>query len=804
MREKELRLALVCYGGVSLAVYMHGVSKEILKLVRASADYKAGVDAGGRAANSDYTDTEAVYLDLLREVGQNLDLHVVVDVVAGASAGGINGIFLARALALDLAFDPLRDMWLNKADVAELLAPDHRASMWSKWILRPVLRWGLSRRKVTRLAPDQEMRDKLSLFIRSRWFRPPFGGAALCDNLFNAMKAMDGGGGNSQGSSGRGQSRTSLTPPGQWLDLYVTLTDFFGYSQRIPLHDPLVITEREHRHTLHFRHRYFTGEKMNTDFDNPDLPALVFAARATSSFPGAFPPARISEIDRLMDRRKTPWLGRGDFLKRNFTAYEIAGQKPEDTAFIDGSVLNNKPFAQAINSIKQRPAYRQVDRRLVYIDPDPEDGGGKNNENLRRAPSMLRTLKGALSDIPRNEPIRDELDWIHGFNIRVGRLKTVLDSATPQIDDLVEEVIGKDGVTHADAEHIAGWRAAAGQLAAVRSGYAYEGYLRLRIEAMIESLAEILAQAASTRPDRVAIDTWAERLRAWANVAGVFPHSSKNSTKNGGKSGRGGDEAAQSAFLRGLDADYRARRLRFVVRGLNQMYATHRTPEAGTALDDIKGQVYDLLEDLRRCRDVGVLSRRTRAMAMAIEAGKESNIGALIGLLADDFSLSGVGRRVDQMLDQASSSNLPVAAHRALLNSFFGFAFWDVLAFTVTSWRDVGEFDEIRVDRISPDDANSLRHGSADTILKGVGLGHFAAFFSRRHRENDYLWGRLHGAERLIDIVIDSATLEGAAENIDVRTFKKRAFTAILDAEALHLGKSSDLLAELRQEVAAL
>lgn len=29
MRQKELRLALVCYGGVSLAVYMHGVTKEI-------------------------------------------------------------------------------------------------------------------------------------------------------------------------------------------------------------------------------------------------------------------------------------------------------------------------------------------------------------------------------------------------------------------------------------------------------------------------------------------------------------------------------------------------------------------------------------------------------------------------------------------------------------------------------------------------------------------------------------------------------------------------------------------------------
>src|SRR5579875_1178281 len=37
MREKELRIALVCFGGISLAVYMHGISKEILKLVRASA-----------------------------------------------------------------------------------------------------------------------------------------------------------------------------------------------------------------------------------------------------------------------------------------------------------------------------------------------------------------------------------------------------------------------------------------------------------------------------------------------------------------------------------------------------------------------------------------------------------------------------------------------------------------------------------------------------------------------------------------------------------------------------------------------
>jgi hypothetical protein len=34
--EKQLRLGLVCYGGVSLAIYMHGITREIHKIVRAS------------------------------------------------------------------------------------------------------------------------------------------------------------------------------------------------------------------------------------------------------------------------------------------------------------------------------------------------------------------------------------------------------------------------------------------------------------------------------------------------------------------------------------------------------------------------------------------------------------------------------------------------------------------------------------------------------------------------------------------------------------------------------------------------
>ena len=93
MREKELRVALVCFGGISLAVYMHGISKEILKLVRASRALHNIRDRAARASaaavdcfppdDPEY-DTERVYFDLLRTVGRHVELRVIVDVIAGA------------------------------------------------------------------------------------------------------------------------------------------------------------------------------------------------------------------------------------------------------------------------------------------------------------------------------------------------------------------------------------------------------------------------------------------------------------------------------------------------------------------------------------------------------------------------------------------------------------------------------------------------------------------------------------------------------------------------------------------------
>jgi patatin-related protein len=149
MKEKELRLALVFFGGVSLAVYQHGINREILNLVRASKIYHAGRSGedqmGGGSFNAHYPDepehsTGDLYLEFLKALGEHVALRVIVDVVAGSSAGGINGITLSAALAHDRSLQPITRMWLEQADMLSLLAPEARARMWSKWYFWPLMR----------------------------------------------------------------------------------------------------------------------------------------------------------------------------------------------------------------------------------------------------------------------------------------------------------------------------------------------------------------------------------------------------------------------------------------------------------------------------------------------------------------------------------------------------------------------------------------------------------------------------------------------------------------------------------------
>ncbi|HKQ37620.1 MAG TPA: hypothetical protein VJ063_06040, partial [Verrucomicrobiae bacterium] len=129
--KKEIRFAVVMYGGVSLAIYINGVAQELLRMVKATAPRSEGEEVardlgkGGKPCG-----TEAVYrklsyliddLNVRKELKNQLltdrkavanwqpdgDITVrfMVDVLAGTSAGGINSIYLAKALANDQDMD---------------------------------------------------------------------------------------------------------------------------------------------------------------------------------------------------------------------------------------------------------------------------------------------------------------------------------------------------------------------------------------------------------------------------------------------------------------------------------------------------------------------------------------------------------------------------------------------------------------------------------------------------------------------------------------------------------------------------
>jgi hypothetical protein len=191
------------------------------------------------------------------------------------------------------------------------------------------------------------------------------------------------------------------------------------------------------------------------------------------------------------------------------------------------------------------------------------------------------------------------------------------------------------------------------------------------------------------------------------------------------------------------------------------------------------------------------------AFARSFAAANEAALTGLIERLAAEIDLDAATHDVDVLLARLDPGQWHPQARREVLVNYIGFPFWDVLTFSVTSWRDLGEFDEIRVDRISPEDAGTLGRGALGTTLKGTGFLHFGAFFSRAFRENDYLWGRLHAVDRLIDIVCDSAGAEATAL-LDVAALKRRAFETVLRTEEQHLPHVRDLVEDLRAELARI
>ena len=767
MRQKELRLALVCYGGVSLAVYMHGVTKEVWHLARASRCYHAP-EAGGLSGVS------LVYRECIAAIEREhgLRLRVLPDILTGASAGGINAIFLAQAIHSGHSLEPLTDLWLENADVSELTDPEAEP-MWryAKIWAQPIAEWFLSRpgNAVSEsVSPETraEVRHKVSRLVRGRWFNPPFSGDRFSAMLYEALDSMKG-----------AEEGPPLLPVDHHIDLFVTATDFRGHSEMLRLNSPPIVEETEHRMPIGFR------AKVSADGSErlADPLELVLAARATASFPGAFPPLTLNEIDRLAASEGHHWASRGAFLSRIMPMHVRDGTV-DDVALIDGSVLVNAPFAAALHSLTGRSSQREVDRRFVYIDPRPDRGAGVG-EATNRPVGFFAAIFGSISTIPREQPIRDDLERIEQQSRDAERMRRIVMGLRPEIDRAVEKLFGRTFFLDSPTpKRLGNWRAKAQQAAAERAGYAFGAYAQIKFTAIIDRLAELIHEAA---PELALADAGliAEVLRRELAARGL-----EKLTDDGG-----GANAEAITFFRAHDIGFRIRRLQLLARRLSRDWETD--PEIpDDSLDLAREKIYEILALYYRADDGAMLCEEFFQKAHYVL----EEPGEVLDYLANKRLLPETDLEAEEML-AAALDEMPRNLKRRMLLTYLGFPFYDVATLPLVQSDRLAEYNPVKIDRISPDDARSIREGGTQATLRGIEFYNFGAFFSRAYRENDYLWGRLHGAERMVDFLV--STVEDSVPDRTVRSFKRAAFLAILDEETESGRCQKGLLEQIRAEV---
>ncbi len=777
MSKKELRLAVVIYGGASLAIYMHGVTKELLKLVRAS---KVLHEMGAaRAASMQYSDgpdhrpadTEAVYFELLKQLNAKEHFRVVVDVITGASAGAINGLMLAKAVVDDALLDAQTASWLTNADVEYMSGS---SSKWKKWYLYPLLRilfFWLPRD----IATNAETREKLARVLRSSWFTAPLSGSRLANLFFEAFDAM----------APTKRSNSTLLPPGQRLDVYASITDLAGYPLKVRLHDELVARENEHAAFCRLSHVASEEGERTSDFKDDNVPGLVWAARASSSYAGAFAPFHHRELVDILRQRDRSWPQEQRFLRNNVFARDGTPAArlfdPADRYFVDGGIVNNKPFAAALEALNHRPADRHVERFIVYVEPDPA-GEPVVDVEAQRSLGWLSTIRAALSSIPRNQPIRDDLNDIVAQDARVRVNRRIVEANRERIEAMVGEMQDVHRRQPLSANLVTYLRTAILERAEQDMGIAYHAYVQGRVWRLTEALVgEWMALAENPNDDdtrshmREAVASW------WQDAVGADVATRDN---------------LQESLLDLFDVTYRIRRMQFVIRRINQHDEVTTLDQASSeALDEFKRHSYTFLERLQAMRHGQFLGPELigKLAGAVAELPLESSVAR--DLLAEIFNALGLmdlDREFDALLCEFYGRVTDDSLRAALIADYVGFPVYDVLLMSPASLE--GEPDPltpIRVERISPADSGGL--SQAFTGLKCRDFMGFLGFFNRSYREHDYLWGRLNAADRVVDMLV-RASGQALADDQGVR---KRLFRTIVDRERARLYRCDDELKRL-------
>jgi len=774
LNKEELRLAVVIYGGASLAVYMHGVTKELFKLVQASKRVRERADANYEiAGQAPPKDTEDVYCELLTQMNTSREFRVVIDVIAGASAGAINGSMLAKAIANDLPLDAQTDVWLEKADVNHLT--DDTIDSWRRVYTLPFLK-AIIRLFPPRFRANAETRTKLEKFMRKAWLNPPLSGKRLCHILLDAL--------NQVGSLQSPAKQSSLLPFGQRLDFYASVTDLFGYPRSFRLNESTVVREAEHAVVARLLHVETPNGRRTSDFRDENNAALAWAARASSSYAGAFPPFHHRELMEVLEERGEQWDAT-HFLERKVLLQDGQAAKdvfdPADRYFVDGGIVNNKPFAAALEALHHRPADRAIDRCIVYIEPIPNQSDERDPQQFLK---FFGTIRAAVSTIPRNQPILAELTEVADRDANARINQRLINSNRQSIDALVIKARA-DTNAAPPAKELFELRNRMREIARNQMGVAFEAYTQRRVWRLSDGLVkewQVLLPGLESQDTELAMIKTVER---WLDA--------ETATR---------DEDPHATFLFRFDVTYRIRRLQFVIRSINQRFTTldENTPD-GEVIGELKLQSYAMLQQLygmRRAQNLkSSVLEQIRSASATLPLPPRTAV-TMLRLLSRTLRLPAIDRESDEMIATHCARLADKSLRDSVIADYSGFALYDVLLTSGgTEMHDTDPLTRLRIERISPEDSRGLKDQFQG--LRSRDLMSFAGFFNRSFREHDYLWGRLNGADRVVDLLAKAAAdlLDDAGQT----ALRRRLFLAVLDSEQSNLKQAQPLLARLRQEL---
>ena len=772
----EIRYAVVMYGGVSLCIYISGVAQELLELARATApdaeNDRAFFSTEGLSASAkiyrrlgQYLDSEALdSARLAEDSSAEIRTRFVVDVLSGTSAGGLNSIFLAKALANNEDMEGLKALWMKEGDIASLLndakssLPGLPASHTPKSLLN-----------------SQRMYDQLLTALHAMDFRQD--GTAVA---------------------------TAPSPLVEELDLYITATDLRGLPIHLKLNNT-VADELRHRNV--FRFRYGVG---TNDFLTPFNPLLAFAGRCTSSIPPAFEPMRLDDIKAVLktwpEYRDTLATAPGEWAR-----FHQDYRKTAETGdfwlrdFGDGGFLDNKPFSYATRALMRRQSILPVARKLLYIEPSP-DLLDPDPASARDKPDALAHALAALVELPRYETIREDIEAVTDRN----RLLERLDDLTRHVDRDVTAA----GATTIQREEGTKFEDRWLSRQIKKNGTAYGIYHRLKMAEVTAELSDLLSEHLGypeEADERLAIRCLVEHWRDRHYVEDPAP-----------------SRATQFRFLLDFDLGYRLRRLYFIHRKITYFYrfapnsaemierqrqrARNRPdllpPEIAAIVDrvdqpealqrfrdallEIKRELAGVLRDLREAARALRSDRQLAALLAATTLSRDNlekclcgphyaedliavpAISAAIARVADHIAAvhkDAFVKASDRCFIALSGVSTPRSAEEAVaqetLYGFFQhFDHYDMAIFPVQYGTGSSETPHIDILRVSPRDAPNLCEDDGERRkLAGTEFFAFGAFFADFWRANDMLWGRLDGAEILVRNLLEKTPAAGLAAN---------------------------------------